>query len=52
LVGVRAIEFTGLQGRLYDAGDADRNLVLQIEHIFERAIEAVDPKMCARFCFY
>src|SRR5207245_10209930 len=26
-------------------GDADRDLVLQVEHIFERTVEAVRPKM-------
>ena len=34
-----------LQCRLDDAGDADRDPVLQLEDIFERAIEAVGPEM-------
>ena len=32
-----------LQRRLDDAGDADRDLRLQFEHVFERAVEAVGP---------
>jgi hypothetical protein len=32
-----------LQRRLDDSGDADRDLLLQFEHIFERSVEAVGP---------
>src|SRR6516165_7071261 len=39
----------GLQGRLDDAGDTDRDLVLQIEDVLERAIEAVGPQMHSCF---
>ena len=39
----------GLQGRFDDAGDADRDLVLKLEHIFERAVETVGPEICARY---
>jgi hypothetical protein len=34
-----------LQCRLDDPGDADRDPVLQFEHVFERAVEAVGPEM-------
>jgi hypothetical protein len=37
----------GLQCWLDDAGDADRDLVLKVEDIFERAVEAVGPQMSA-----
>ena len=37
----------GLQCRLDDAGDARRHLVLKLEDIFERAVEAVGPEMRA-----
>ena len=30
-------------------GDADRHLVLKLEHVFERAVEAVGPEMRAGF---
>ena len=33
----------GLQCRLDDPGDADRDLVLKFEHVFQRAVEAVGP---------
>ena len=36
-----------LQGRLDDTGNADSNLVLQSEHVFQRAIKAVGPQMRA-----
>ena len=45
----RPADFGRLQGRLDDAGAGDRNLVLQIEDIFERAVEAVGPEMRTRF---
>src|SRR6516164_3645613 len=41
----RAGGFGGLQRRLDDAGDAGRDLVLQLEDIFERTVEAVGPQM-------
>src|SRR6516164_9049820 len=34
-----------LQRRFDDAGDAERDLVLEFEHTFERAVEAVGPQM-------
>src|SRR5262249_44878132 len=34
----------GLQRRLDDGGDARRHLILKLEDIFERAVEAVDPQ--------
>ena len=37
----------GFQRRLDDPRDADRHLVLEIEHVFERAVEAVGPEMRA-----
>src|SRR6266849_3114034 len=43
--------FGGLQCRLDDAGDARRHLVLEVEDIFERAVEAVGPEMRAGFSF-
>ena len=42
-----AAHLGGLQCRLDDAGDADRDLVLKLEHVFERAVEAVGPEMRA-----
>jgi hypothetical protein len=39
--------FGGLQSRLDEPGDADRHLVLKVEHVFERAVEAVGPEMRA-----
>src|SRR5215831_5717486 len=39
----------GLQGRLDDAGNADSDLVLKLEHVFERAVEAIGPEMGAAF---
>jgi hypothetical protein len=38
-----------LQRRLDDAGDADSDLLLQLEHVFERAVETVGPQMRPRF---
>jgi len=40
----------GLQGRLDDAGDAGRDLVLKLENILERAVEPVGPEMRASGC--
>jgi len=37
----------GLQCRLDDPGDADRDLVLQLEHLLKRAVEALSPQMRA-----
>jgi hypothetical protein len=37
----------GKQGRLDDAGDADRHLILQLENLFNQAVEAVGPQMRA-----
>src|SRR5262249_53916094 len=34
-------DFSGLQSRLDDAGDVYRDLVLEIENIFERAVETI-----------
>ena len=42
-----AAHLGGLQCRLDDAGDADRDLVLKLEDVFERAVEAVGPEMRA-----
>src|SRR5215471_7700280 len=36
-----------MQRRFDDAGDTDRHLVLQLENIFERAVEVVCPEMRA-----
>src|SRR6516165_6560559 len=43
----RTSGFGSLQGRLDDPCDTDRNLVLQFENVFERAVEAIGPKMRA-----
>src|SRR5205823_2295015 len=40
-----AAHLGGLQGRLDHAGDAERYLVLKLEYIFHRAVEAVGPQM-------
>jgi hypothetical protein len=40
----RAAGLGRFQGRLDDAGDADRYLVLKLEHVFKRAVEPVCPK--------
>jgi hypothetical protein len=37
--------FGGLQGRLDDTGDADRHLVLNIENVLKRPVEAISPEM-------
>src|SRR5215469_1733578 len=37
----------GLQGRLNDARDTDRDPLLQLEYFFERAVETVGPQMRA-----
>src|SRR5207248_234784 len=42
-----ALHLGGLQSRLDDPGDADSDLVLQLEYIFQRAVEAVGPQMSA-----
>src|SRR6476469_5775685 len=44
----RATHLGGLQGRLDDPGDASRHLVLQVENVSERTVEAVGPQMRAR----
>src|SRR5215813_9260447 len=41
----RAADFGRLQCRLDDAGDGRRHLVLKLEDVFERAIEAIGPEM-------
>src|SRR6516165_349011 len=43
----RAGGLGGLQCRLDHAGDARRHLVLQLEDVFQRAVEAVGPQMRA-----
>ena len=45
----RAGGFGGLQRRLDDPSNGGRDLVLQVEHIFERAVEAVGPDMGVGF---
>ncbi len=44
-----AAHLGGLQGRLDHPGNADSDLVLELEHVFERAVEAVGPQMRAGF---
>ena len=39
-----------LQRRFDNAGDVDRNLVLKLEHVFQRPIEAVGPEMRTGLC--
>ena len=46
-LGSRAANFGGLQGRFDNTSDADGHVVLKFEHIFERSVEAVGPKMSA-----
>src|SRR6516162_7858092 len=41
----RASGFYGLQRRLDDTGNGIGDLLLQVEHIFERAVEAIGPEM-------
>jgi len=43
----RSTDFSSLQGRLDDSGDADCNLVLELEYVLERAVETVGPEMGA-----
>jgi hypothetical protein len=43
----RARGFGGLQCRLDNPGDADRDLVLQLKHVFKRAVEAVRTEVRA-----
>jgi hypothetical protein len=45
----RPCRFGGLQRRLDDPGDGGGNLVLQVEHVFQGAVEAVGPEMRADF---
>ena len=45
----RARGFGRLQRRLDDASNADRDLLLQFEYVFERAVEAVGPQVRAGF---
>ena len=47
--GSRAADLGGLQCRLDDAGDVDRHLVLEVENIFQGAVEAIGPEVGARF---
>src|SRR5262249_55277131 len=42
----RAHRLGGLQCRLDDPGDAHRDLVLEIKHVLQRAVEAIGPEMC------
>src|ERR1700731_3618988 len=44
--------FGGLQRWLDDPGNRSRDLVLEVEHIFERAVEMVGPEMCPGFGLY
>jgi hypothetical protein len=37
----------GLQRRLNDSGNAESNFVLKLEDIFQRAVEAIGPKVRA-----
>jgi hypothetical protein len=43
----RAPDFGHLQGRLDDAGHADRHFVLHFEDVFEETVEPVGPQMRA-----
>src|SRR5215469_5297446 len=43
----RAFDLALTERRLDDAGDADRDFVLEVEDVFERAVEAVGPEMRA-----
>ena len=45
----RTRSFSGLQFRLDNARNAYRDLILEIEHVVERAVETVGPEMCASF---
>src|SRR5690242_20712198 len=42
-----AAHLGGLQCRLDDPGDADRDTVLELEYVLQQAVEAVGPKMRA-----
>jgi hypothetical protein len=46
----RARSLGGLQCWLNDSSDARRNPVLKIEHVFQRAVEAIGPQMRAAQC--
>ena len=43
----RALDLRHLQCRLDHTGDAQRHLVLQVEHIFEQTVEPIGPISCA-----
>src|SRR6266481_1802498 len=43
----RALDLALPQRRLDHTGDADRDLVLKLENVFQRAVEAVGPQMGA-----
>src|SRR5215472_2387465 len=43
----RTRDFGGLQGRLYDPGDADCDSVLKLKDVLQRAVEAVGPEVRA-----
>src|SRR5580704_1912899 len=47
--GSRAADFSGLQCRLDNPGDVDRHLVLEVENVFQSAVETVSPEVGARF---
>ena len=42
-----AAHLGGLQCRLDHAGDAESDLILKLEHIFDQAVETVGPEMRA-----
>ena len=44
----RAADFRCLQGRLDDAGDADRHIVLKLENVFQGTVESVSPEIRSR----
>ena len=46
-LALRALDLGATKIRLDDSDDARGDLVLQIEHVFERAVELVGPKMRA-----
>src|SRR6266436_3746339 len=43
----RAVDLALPERRLDDTGDADRDLVLKFENVFEQAVEPVGPEMRA-----
>jgi hypothetical protein len=45
-----AAHLGGLQCGLNYASNADRHLVLKLEHVFERTVESIGPEMCAGEC--